>query len=83
MQGRAGDAVRVKHMIEAIDLIDTFLRNEDYHSYQKDLKLRLAIAKLLENMGEAASKVSTALQEEYPDVEWSKIKDFRNVIAHE
>ena len=68
MQGRAGDAVRVKHMIEAIDLIDTFLRNEDYHSYQKDLKLRLAIAKLLENMGEAASKVSTALQEEYPDV---------------
>lgn len=83
MRGRKGDIVRVQHMIEAIELIDTFLQHEDYHSYQKDLKLRLAIAKLLENMGEAASKVTTSLQADYPEVEWLKIKDFRNIIAHE
>jgi uncharacterized protein with HEPN domain len=55
----------------------------DYQGYKNDLKLRLAISKLLENIWEAASQISDETKSRHTNVEWLKIKDFRNVIAHE
>ncbi|MGN6352179.1 MAG: HepT-like ribonuclease domain-containing protein [Parafilimonas sp.] len=36
-----------------------------------------------EIIGEAANRVSEPLKEKYPDIEWHKIRGFRNRIVHE
>ena len=38
---------------------------------------------LLANIGENVSKITEKLKQEYPDIEWRKIKDFRNRIVHD
>ena len=48
-----------------------------------DLKLRLAIVKLFEIIGEAVSNLSIEIQQEYPDTEWDVIKSTRNVLVHQ
>lgn len=42
-----------------------------------------AIVRNFEIIGEAAGKIPEEIREEYPTVEWRKISDFRNVLAHE
>jgi uncharacterized protein with HEPN domain len=38
---------------------------------------------LLSNIGENVSKVTESLKQEYPNIEWQQIKDFRNRIVHD
>jgi uncharacterized protein with HEPN domain len=38
---------------------------------------------LLANIGENVSKITEELKKEYPNIEWQKIKDFRNRIVHD
>lgn len=33
-------------------------------------------------MGEAAKNIPNEIREKYPFVEWQKVTDFRNVLAH-
>jgi uncharacterized protein with HEPN domain len=37
----------------------------------------------LTNIGENVSKLSEALKQEYQNIEWQQIKDFRNRIVHD
>jgi uncharacterized protein with HEPN domain len=38
---------------------------------------------LLANIGENVSRISNELKEEYMEIEWRQIKDFRNKIVHD
>jgi uncharacterized protein with HEPN domain len=38
---------------------------------------------LLANIGENVSRISNELKEEYAEIEWQQIKDFRNKIVHD
>jgi uncharacterized protein with HEPN domain len=38
---------------------------------------------LLANIGENVSRISNKLKEEYTEIEWQQIKDFRNKIVHD
>lgn len=53
----------------------------------KDLlmdEMRLeAIVRNFEIIGEAASKIPQDIKDKYQFIEWRKISDFRNVLAHE
>jgi uncharacterized protein with HEPN domain len=42
-----------------------------------------AVVRNFEIIGEAANKISQEIKEKYPSVEWRKISDFRNILAHE
>jgi len=33
-------------------------------------------------IGETAGKLSTVVKEQYPEIPWTKIKSFRNLVAH-
>ena len=43
----------------------------------------LALLALLANIGENVSKISEKLKQEYSNIEWQQIKDFRNKIVHD
>lgn len=66
MKSRIGDKERLRHILEAIDVIERFTKDVSYDAYKKDLKLRLALAKLIENIGEASASFSTDVKNQFP-----------------
>ena len=52
-------------------------------TFQASTLHQYAIAKALENIGEAARKVSNATKEAHPEIPWSAIVALRHRIAHD
>jgi len=42
-----------------------------------------AVIRNLQTMAESTTRVSDELQEEHPEVDWLKIRGFRNVLVHD
>jgi uncharacterized protein with HEPN domain len=83
MRDRISDKERLLHILDAIYNIQDFTRDLSYDQYLDDLKLKLAVVKLFEIIGEAVSSLSPEIQKEYPDIEWNVIRSARNVLIHE
>jgi len=71
------------------DMLDAARRAErqiaglDFAAFVGDERTSLAIERLLENIGEAARHVSSALQDGHPEIPWQGIVGMRNVLAHQ
>lgn len=48
----------------------------------EDIRTRYAVERALEIVGEAARRVSQETRDTYPEIPWSGIIGFRNVLAH-
>jgi uncharacterized protein with HEPN domain len=83
MRNKISDKERLLHILDAIDSIIDFTYDLSYQQYNDDFKLRLALIKLLEIIGEAANGISEETQERFSEVEWSILKSVRNVLVHE
>jgi uncharacterized protein with HEPN domain len=57
--------------------------NKNVSSLQPEDETALALVRLLEILGEAASRVTPALRQRHPEVLWRDISDTRNRIIHE
>jgi uncharacterized protein with HEPN domain len=55
---------------------------EELYELNDQLNLNASLT-LLANIGENVSKISDTLKQEYPDIEWKQIKNFRNIIVHD
>ena len=83
MKNKISDKERLLHIIDAIDTIIDFTQNLSYKQYNDDFKLRLALIKLLEIIGESASGITEETQLKFSEVEWAILKSVRNVLVHE
>jgi uncharacterized protein with HEPN domain len=83
MKNKISDKERLLHILDSIDSIIDFTQNISYQQYIDDFKLRLALIKLLEIIGEAANGISEETQLRFSEVEWSILKSVRNVLVHE
>jgi len=54
MRNKLTDKDRLFHILEAIKSIEEFTKSITYQDYNDDYKLRLALVKLLEIIGEAS-----------------------------
>jgi len=76
------DLVRLRHMLdsaqEAVELIDGKSRVD----LDSNRVLSLALVRLLEIVGEAASKVTVATREQTPNIPWSQIVSLRHRLIH-
>jgi uncharacterized protein with HEPN domain len=66
------------HAAEAIQLAHNRTRDD----LDIDRVFALALTRLLEILGEAAGRVSTATQHKHPNVAWSGIIGLRNRLIH-
>jgi len=66
------------HAIEAHEMAHGKTRRD----LETDRQLNLALVRLLEIVGEAASRASADLQERNPQVPWSQIVGLRNRLIH-
>jgi uncharacterized protein with HEPN domain len=55
---------------------------EEFYEFNEQLNLNASLT-LLANIGENVGKISEELKQEYQDIEWQSIKDFRNKIVHD
>ena len=83
MKKRISDKARIEHILEAISQIQQFTDGISYDVYKQDLKLRLALTRLVEIMGEAANYVSDETKTTFADVEWALLNRVRNILIHE
>src|SRR5215211_855003 len=76
------DDLRLRHMLdhgrEALGLV----RNIDKAAFQQDRLLQLGIVRLLEIVGEAASRTEVATRDQYPSIPWRRIIGLRNRLVH-
>ncbi|MCK4466328.1 MAG: DUF86 domain-containing protein [Bacteroidales bacterium] len=83
MKNKISDRERLLHILDAINTIQNFSKGITYEQYTEDLKLRLALVKLFEIIGEAAGGLSDKTIRKFSDVEWPVLKSVRNVLVHE
>jgi uncharacterized protein with HEPN domain len=76
------DSVRLRHMLdsamEAVELIHGISRSD----LDTNRVLSLALVRLLEIVGEAASKVTTGTQQQTPSIPWAQIVSLRHRLIH-
>lgn len=83
MKQPLSDELRVRHVMDAIGEIESYLLNVSQEQFLANSEKRYATIKQLEIIGEACSRISPAIHEKYSDIEWSNIIGFRNISIHD
>ena len=76
------DAVRVRHMIEAMESAQQFVQGRSRADLDNDRMLLFALVRAVEIVGEAASKVSAQARAENPGIPWAEAVGMRNRLVH-
>jgi uncharacterized protein with HEPN domain len=63
--------------------IEEFLRGVQFHEFEKNKVLRYAVERQLLVIGEAAVHISPQFRKKYPEINWARLVELRNVLAHE
>ncbi len=83
MKGKLGDIARLRHILQysqdSIDILGELAEEE----FLKDYILKLALQKLIENIGEASARITEELKQENKQIDWRIIVGIRNILIHE
>lgn len=83
MRDKLGDRIRVLHILEAIEMIEGFMKSRTIEDLSNDAMLRFAVVKQLEIIGEATSRITNdtlALESAIP---WKQVTLMRHVLVHD
>lgn len=83
MQPDERDAAYIWDMLDSARTLHDFVTGVSFYNYSQDKKLRLAVERALEIIGEAARRVSEIYRQAHPEIPWQSIIAQRNVLAHE
>lgn len=76
------DRIRLRHMIEAGEMVLQLVGDRTRQDLDTDLALRLAVVRAIEILGEAASRMSKETWEATPSIPWAAITAMRNRLTH-
>lgn len=68
----------LSHAREAIE----FARGKTRQDLEKDRLRHLALVRLVEVVGEAASRITKTVQDSYPEIPWRDVINTRNRLIH-
>ena len=77
------DKLYIDDIIDSVNAIEIYLKALNYDDFIENRMVYSATIRELEIIGEAAGKISQSMKEEYSNIDYRMIKDFRNVLAHE
>lgn len=83
MQDRLGNKVRLLHIIDAINEIESYLQDSDLETFANNSMMFNATLRQLEIIGEASNRLSEDLLTENPSIPWARIIGLRNLVIHE
>lgn len=73
----------MEDILESIEKINIYTKGMNWEKFAGDNKTIDAAIRNLEIIGEASRQIPEAIKNNYPDVDWRGMIDFRNVIIHE
>ena len=76
------DRIRLRHMLDAALEAEGFLRGRVRADLDNNRMLALALVRLIEIIGEAATRVSDETRKQIPDVPWVLVVGMRNRLIH-
>ena len=79
---RHDDETRLRHMLDHAREAVEMSRGHTRADLDRDRRLNLSLVRLLEIVGEAATRVSEPYQLAHPDIPWRNIADTRNRLIH-
>jgi uncharacterized protein with HEPN domain len=80
---RHDDLVYIGHMLDSARKARAKIGEKTRENYDQDENLRLALAYLVQIIGEAASRVSLAFREAHPEIPWKNIIGTRHHVVHD
>ena len=78
-----GDKAYLSDMLDCAQQVAEFIAGYDEAEYMADRKTQVAVAHMLQTIGEASLKVSEKFQFAHPEVNWFKIGGLRHRIVHD
>jgi uncharacterized protein with HEPN domain len=76
------DKLRLRDMLRECLRLRKFINGREAHDLEQDDLFLYALIHVIQVIGEAASKVTIATRQNYPDIEWSNIVGMRNWVVH-
>ncbi|MEM7548167.1 MAG: DUF86 domain-containing protein [Bacteroidota bacterium] len=73
----------VEDILDCIKKIEKYTEGLSFKNFLKDDKTIDAVVRNFEIIGEASSRIPEEVKKDYPNINWIRIKGFRNVIIHE
>jgi len=83
MRERIKDSERLKHILDAINVIT---ENKERHSFEEivnDKIMLFGFVKHVEIIGEAVYKLTKEFREQHSEIEWDIIEGMRHVLVHD
>ncbi len=77
------DTVYAGHMLDTARKAVEKVRGKSRADFDQDENLRLALAHLIQTIGEAACQVSVAYQQAHPKIPWGVIIGMRHKVVHD
>lgn len=83
MPDKLVDEVRLRHIIDAIDEVFSFLSDGmEFNDFEQDSLVKSACIYQLGVIGEASNHLSEGLKNRYSNIPWREIIGLRNIIIH-
>ena len=80
------DLMYLLNIIESIEKIAIYVKEcgnaETFYSFNDQLNYNASL-NLFANIGENSGKISEELKQHYSEIEWKKLKGFRNRVVHD
>jgi len=70
-------------ILDSISKIKDHTENHTFETFTYDSKTLDAVIRNFETIGEAANRLSEDFKDTYPNIEWLRIRGFRNRIVHD
>lgn len=72
----------IQDILQAIEDIETFIGDMDFHSFCSDKKTRSAVVHELEIIGEATKNIPKPIKDKYKGPPWRDMARMRDKISH-
>jgi uncharacterized protein with HEPN domain len=82
-KARPSNFERLGHILDAIASIEKATVNKTFDDFFNNEILHTAVAKWIENIGEASYQIEKPLKEKYTAIDWKRIEGMRHIIVHE
>jgi uncharacterized protein with HEPN domain len=80
---QADDMVYIGHMLDMARKAADKVQGLRKDAFDDDENRQLALAHLIQTIGEAAARVSQETRQDNPDIPWREITGMRNKIVHD
>jgi uncharacterized protein with HEPN domain len=77
------DEVYVGHMLDLVRKVIAKTERITREEFDRDENLRLALAHLLQTIGEAARRISRDLQAQHLEIPWAAVIGMRHKVVHD